>query len=174
MATTKDVNLADTWLNGHSAACAMDQLSNTFEIVTDHTKRPRMDTPRSQDSSPSSKIHTSISEGDNSHGISSTHSQQEKSNQAEANYFVNTRSWSSNMARAGSHTDTIGSTQTETLQIPARMNPHDNGFCRSPCLREQRKNEDFAETQSSFCFWHLISYKGSTQYVFASNTSHKY
>ena len=72
MATTKDVNLADTWLNGQSAAGATDQISYLFAIVTDNTKRPRTDIPVSQDSSPSSKIHTSISKGDNLHGIIST------------------------------------------------------------------------------------------------------
>ena len=72
MATTKVVNLADTWLNGQSAAGATYQISDPFSIVTDHRKRPRTDTPGSQDYSPSKKIHTSIYEEDNSHGISST------------------------------------------------------------------------------------------------------
>ena len=142
MATTIEVNLADTWLNGQSAANATDHLSYPFTIVTDQTKRPRTDTPESQDSSPRSKIQTSISEGDNSHGISSTPSQQEQSNQAEANSFINTRSLSSNMARSGSHTDTIGSTPIEALQMPARTNPHENGFHRFLRFCEQRENED--------------------------------
>ena len=148
MATTTYVDLADIWLNGKSAAGSTDQLSYPFAIVTDNTKRPRTDTPGSQVSSPSRKIHTSISEGDNSHGISSTPSQQEQSNQAAANYFVNTRSLSSNMARSGSHTDTIGSTPTEALQMPARTNPHKNGFCWSPRLREKRENEDLQKRKS--------------------------
>ena len=174
VATTKDVDLADTWLNGQSAAGATDQLSDPFEIVTDHKKRPRTDTPGYQDSSPTSNIHTSISEGDNLHRISFTSSQQEKSNQSAANYFVNDRSWSSNRARDGAHTDTIGSTSTEALQMPARMNPHENGLCRYPHLREQRKNGDFTETKSPYCLWHLGSYKSITPSVFASSTSHKY
>ena len=52
------------------------------------------------------------------------------------------------MARAGAHTDTIGSTPTEALQMPERMNPHENGFRRYLRLSEQRENEDFAETKS--------------------------
>ena len=47
MAITKYVNLEDTWLNGQSASCTKDQLSDPFVIVTDHTKRPRTDTPGS-------------------------------------------------------------------------------------------------------------------------------
>ena len=76
MATTTDVDLADTWLNGQSTAGATDQLSDPFGILTGHTKRPRTDTPGSQDSSPSSNIHTSISDGDKSHVMISTPSQQ--------------------------------------------------------------------------------------------------
>ena len=36
MSTTTDVDLADTWLNGQSAAGATDQISDPFAIVTDH------------------------------------------------------------------------------------------------------------------------------------------
>ena len=45
------------------------------------------------------------------------------------------------MDKAGAHTATIGSTPTEALQMPARMNPHENGFCRSLRLHEQREDE---------------------------------
>ena len=45
MATTEDVSLADTWLNGQSAEGATDQLSDPFTIVTGHTKPPQMNTP---------------------------------------------------------------------------------------------------------------------------------
>ena len=63
MATTTDVDLVDTWLNGQSAAGATDEISDPFAIVTDHAKRPRTDTPGSQLSIPSNNIHTSNSEG---------------------------------------------------------------------------------------------------------------
>ena len=141
MATTTNVDLDDTWLNGQSAAGATDQISDPFAIVTDHAKRPRTDTPGSQLSTPSNNIHTSNSEGENSHGISSGPSQQEQSNQAAANSFANTRSLSNNQPRAGSHIDTIGSDPAEALQMPVRMNPHENGLRRSPRLREQKENE---------------------------------
>ena len=72
LTTIKDVYLEETWLNDTSAAGATDQLSDPFSIVTDHMKRPRTDTPGSQDSSPSSNIHTSISDGDKSHVMIST------------------------------------------------------------------------------------------------------
>ena len=83
MATTKEVNLADTLLNGKSAEGATDHISNSFAIVTDHTKRPRTNTPGYP--SPSKSIHTLNSLGDNSHGISSLSSQHEQVNQSAAN-----------------------------------------------------------------------------------------
>ena len=46
MATTKDVNLEDTWLNDQYAACTTDQLSDPFVIVTDHTKTSKDGYPR--------------------------------------------------------------------------------------------------------------------------------
>ena len=63
MTTVKDVNLVETCLNGKSAVGAADQLSDTFAIVTGHTKRRKKDTPGY--SSPSSNINISDSEGDN-------------------------------------------------------------------------------------------------------------
>ena len=56
VATTKDVNLVENWLNGQSAARATDQLSDPFAILIDHTKRQKMDTPGS--SFPISNNHT--------------------------------------------------------------------------------------------------------------------
>ena len=138
MATTTDVDLADTWLNGQSAAGATDQISDPFAIVTDNAKRPRTDTPGSKLSTLSNNIHTSNSEGYNSNGISSGPSKQEQSNQAAANSFANTISFSNNQPRAGAHIDTIGPDPAEALQIPVRMNPHENGLCRSPRFREQK------------------------------------
>ena len=38
MATTKDVNLAKTWLNSQYEVVSTDQLSDPFTIVTDNTK----------------------------------------------------------------------------------------------------------------------------------------
>ena len=69
MAVTEGVNLSETWLNGKSEEGATDQLSDAFAIVTDTTKLPRTNTPGYP--SLSKSIHTSNSEGDNSHGISS-------------------------------------------------------------------------------------------------------
>ena len=145
MATTKDVNLEDTWFNGQFAEVATDQLSDPFAIVTDHTKRPRKNTPVSP--SPSKIIHTSNSEGYNSHGMSSLSSKNEQVNQAATNPFASVGSSSSNKVRAGAHTNIFGSNPTfasrnhdsevEALKIPARLNPHENGMRRSPRLREQ-------------------------------------
>ena len=71
MATTTDIDLADTWLIGQSAAGATDQISDPFVIVTNHAKRPRTDIPGSQLSTSSNNIHTSNFEGENLHRISS-------------------------------------------------------------------------------------------------------
>ena len=141
MATTTDVDLADTWLNGQSSAGATDQISDPFAIVTDHAKLPRTDTPGSKLSTLSNNIHTSNSEGDNLHGIISRPSQQEQSNQAAANSFANTRSLSNNQPRAGSYIDTIGPDPAEALQMPVRITPHENGLRRSPRLREQKEDK---------------------------------
>ena len=61
MATTKDVNLAKTWLNSQYEVVATDQLSDPFTIVTDNTKCRKTYTQGS--SSLINNIHTSISEG---------------------------------------------------------------------------------------------------------------
>ena len=142
MAKTKDVNLADTWLNGQSTVNATDQISDTFVIVTDHTKRQKTDTPGS--SPPSINIHTSNSEGDNSPGNSSPTSHHKQINDAAANLFVSVGSFYSNAERTGPHTDIFGSNPTftfktrdsevEAFQMLTRFNPHENGLCRSPRL----------------------------------------
>ena len=56
------------------------------------------------------------------------------------------------MARAEYHTVTIGSTPTEALQMPARMNPHENGIFQSLSLLEQRENEDSQKRKSHTAF----------------------
>ena len=83
MATTKDVNLVDTWFIGQSAEGTTGQLSDTFAIVNDHTKHPRTNTP----GYPSLRkiIHASNFEGDNLHGIISLSSQHNQVKQAAAN-----------------------------------------------------------------------------------------
>ena len=73
-ATTKDVNLADTWMNCQSTEGAMEHLSDPFAIVTDHKKHPQTNTP--DNPSPSKIIHTSNSRRDILHGIRSLSSQQ--------------------------------------------------------------------------------------------------
>ena len=134
--------------------------------------------------SPGKSIHTSNYEGDNSHGIISLSSQHEKMNQVSATSFAYVGSLSSNKARAGSHTDIFGSNRTfafkthdsevEALKILARLNPHDDGLCWYLRLREQRENEDSAETQSRCYLWYLGRYKSSTRSIFSSSTIQEY
>ena len=63
------------------------------------------------------------------------------------------------MARNGAHTDTIGSTPTEALQMPARTNSHENGLRQSARLHEQRKNEDWQEHKTHTAFGTLAATK---------------
>ena len=131
-ATTKGVNLPDTWFNGQSVVGTMDQLSYPFTIVNDHSKYREKDTPGS--SYLSNNIHTSNSKGDNSPGNSSSPSQHKQMNNAAANLFASVGSFSSNMARVVSHTNTFGSnlafssithdSEVESLQIPAILDLH--------------------------------------------------
>ena len=129
--STKDVILAETWFNGQSAVVATDQLSDPFLIVTDHTKRQKTDTPGS--SSPSSNIYTSNSERYKLPGNSSAPSQHKQTNNA-ADNFSSVGSSSSNLSRAGSHTNTFGSnpmfasknndSEFEAFKMPESLNPH--------------------------------------------------
>ena len=110
MATSNDVNLAGTWLNGQYAVDAMDQISDPFAIVTDHTKHRKTDTRGY--SSMSSNIHTSDSEGDNSPGNSSPPSQHNKMNDVAANSFASIGNLFSNVTRAVVHTNNFDSNPT--------------------------------------------------------------
>ena len=95
-------------------------------------------------------------------GISSLYSQHEQVNQATANLFASVGISSSNKARSESHTNIFDSNLTfasktydsevEALQIPARLNTHENELHWSPCLREQWGNEDFQKLRSHASF----------------------
>ena len=63
VATVKDVDLVDTWLQGQSDKEASDPLLNPFAIVTDHQKRQMTNTSGS--ASDNKKIPISFSRGEN-------------------------------------------------------------------------------------------------------------
>ena len=79
-------------------------------------------------------------------------------NYAAASSFAYVGSSSSNVARYGSQTNTVSSNPTfvsktnyssvEDLQMPKRLNPHDNGLCRSLRLQEQWEREEYKNAES--------------------------
>ena len=73
MATSQDVNLADTWLRVQSNEEASDPLSDPFAIVTDRHKHQKTNTYGS--ASANKDIPVSVSEGYKSHEASSPTSQ---------------------------------------------------------------------------------------------------
>ena len=164
MATSKDVNLADTWLNDPTRSVGVkDQISHPFAVVTDHHKRKKTNTTRSSLTKPN---FISASEG-----YSSTSYQADKLSEPAANLFgtpVSTLiSAHPRIDRAGVCTDTFGKsnptldkkshdTDKESLKMTIRQNPHDNGLRRSPRLQEQREKEDTksAKPMLLFILWH--------------------
>ena len=85
MATSQDVNLAYTWLQGQSNKGELDPLSDPFAIVTDNHKRQKIITSGS--ASANKDIPISVSERDNYHESSSPTSH--PINQSAANSFSN-------------------------------------------------------------------------------------
>ena len=147
MTTSQDVDLAYTWLRGKYNEGAPDPLSYPFAIVTGHYKRQKMNT--SVSASSNKNIPISASKGDKSHESSWPTSQ--PVNQSAANPFANARSISNN-GRSGFQIDTFNSNpysdslshnyDTQSLIMPKRMNPRENGLCLSTRLRELRGKEE--------------------------------
>ena len=148
-ATADDVNLADTWLSSSSQKVdAKDRLNDPFAIVTDHHKRRQTETTGT---TPSKPTRTSASEGE-----SSTPSQTEHSRKTAANSFASSGRKPSiamhGSDRIGAITDVLGDSnptldpkshdyQKESLKMPQRQNPRENGLRRSPRLLEQEKRK---------------------------------
>ncbi|KAL7524874.1 hypothetical protein ACHAXR_002639, partial [Thalassiosira sp. AJA248-18] len=151
-ATAEDVELADTWLNSSSQNVdGKDRLNDPFAIVTDHHKRRKTATTGT---TPPKPTQTLASEGE-----SSTPSQTEHSSEPAANSFATSERMPSiaknGSDRTGAHTDTFGDSnptidaishdyQKESLKMPTRQNPRENGLRRSPRLLEleKRKREE--------------------------------
>lgn len=159
-ATPEDVALADTWLNSSSQNVdGKDRLNDPFAIVTDHHRRRKTDTTGTTPPKPN---HTSASEGE-----SSSPSQTEHPSEPAANSFATSGRTPSNARngsdRTGAITDTFGDSnpaidpkshdyQKESLKMPQRQNPHENGLRRSPRLQEKRKVEEAKKRKAHVTF----------------------
>ena len=113
---------------------ATDQLSYPFAVVTDHHKSPK--TTNHGNLTKQNDEQPKASEGDHSPLL-----QSDNLNQATASSFVNTPKKSTNIGRAGVQTENFNSkltTDSDSLKIPKRLNPHKNGLRRSLRLSEQR------------------------------------
>ena len=90
------------------------------------------------------------SEGDHSPLSQSNHLNQDASNS-----FVNTPNQSTNIGEAGLQTDILNSkprTDSDSLKIPTRLNPHKNGLRQSPHVREQRDVEESKKRKAHVTF----------------------
>ena len=151
-ATAEDIELADYWLSDVADVGAdKDQLFDPFAIVTDPTKRQKTESPGGSKENPTIQgPPISDSEGDKT--TSGTSSQSfPQTQQAAANKRV-VGSPPSNALQAVALRDIFGSNPTSkpnthdseviSMQIPARLNPYDNGLRRHR-LRDQREMEEF-------------------------------
>ena len=140
--------MEDTWSNGPPDMGATDHLSDPFVVLTDHHKSRK--TTNHGDPTKQNAEQPAASEGDRS-----PLSQSDHLNQAAANSFVNTHKQSTNIGRAGVQNDILDSeptTDSDSLKIPTRLNPHENGLRRSPCLREQQDMEESKKHKAHVIF----------------------
>ena len=166
MDTPKDVDLADTCLNGQSNVGAPDELSDPFVIVIDQPKRQNRNTTGSTPMS--NNLTISASERYNSLGDSSPPSQHNQMNRDAANPFANSGSKSNSVidefqAYIFRYNPTFTSIPhyfyRKSLQMPVRLNPHNNVLRRSLCLREQRENEKLQNSKSYVTFGIAVATK---------------
>ena len=142
-ATAEEVELADSWLSAVAKEGANDdQLSDPFAVVTDPTKRRKtIAQGGSKDIPAEAGPPISDSEGDKTTSRSSSQPSMQ-THKVATRQGVFARSQSSNNKRAGALRDFFGSDPTGTprshdsgvvaMQMPARLNPHENGLRRSP------------------------------------------
>ena len=175
-ATAEDIELADTWLSAVAKEGANeDQLSDPFVIMTDPAKRRKTAAPGgSKDNTTQKGTPTSVSEGDKitTFGVSlqpSPQTQQPARIQQAAG-----GSLSNNSDQAGALRDIFGSNPTNTpnshdsavlaMQMPAKLNPYENGLCRSPRLKDQLEKEEQRKRSASHAQTNGIS--AATQVAF--------
>ena len=127
---------------------ATDQLSDPFAVVIDHHKIRK--TTNHGNPTKQNAEQLAASEGDRSPLSQSNHL-----NQDAANSFVNTPKQSTNIGRAGVQTEIFDSkptTDSDSLKIPPRLNPHENGLRWYPRLREQRDMEESKKRKAHVTF----------------------
>ena len=118
---------------------ASDQITDPFTIVTDHHKCLTTTIPENHSSE--QRAYRVVAA---SNGVSSTTNKSKYLNQAAADFFVNTGSGHI-CEGVGAEADNysanpIGETvlsqdsSSKSLRMPVRLNPHDIGIRRSPCL----------------------------------------
>ena len=118
---------------------ATDQLKDPFAIVPDQYKRQRPQRRATNKSTP--KTEHAVSEGDRlPHSSPPPH--RDLTSHAAANLFE--IDGCANIGRSGAAKNTGRPNQIADLRVqtnlyetPERMNPHKNGLCQSPRLREQ-------------------------------------
>ena len=137
--------MADSWISAVAKEGANDdQLSDPFAAVTDPTKRRKTIVQGgSKDIPTEAGPPISDSEGDKTTSRSSSQPSMQ-THKVATRKGVFARSQSSNNERAGALRDIFGSDPTGTprshdsgvvaMQMPARLNPHENGLRRSPWL----------------------------------------
>ena len=159
-ATAEDVALADTWLNSSSQNVdGKDRMNDPFAIVTDHHNRRKTETTVTTPPKPNQ---TTASEGD-----SSSPSQTEHSSEPAANSFATSGRKPSSAQhgsdRTGAITDTFGDSnpaidtrshdyQKESLMMPHKQNPYENGLRRSQRLQEKRQAETTRKRKAHVTF----------------------
>ena len=158
-ATAEDIEFANSWLSSIADVCTdKDQLSNPFAIVTDPSKRRMTEDPGGSKDNPAIQG-PPISDSEGNKTTSGTSSQSFPQTQlAAANQRV-AGSPSINALREGSLRDIFGSNPTRkpnthdstviAMQMPARLNPYENGLCRSPRLRDQQEMEESRKRDAS-------------------------
>ena len=146
MATTEDVFKAETWLSDQQMVDATDHLTDPFAIVPDQHKRQRPQCHAANKSTPITE-HV-VSEGEClPHSSPPPH--RDLMSHAAANLFE--IDVCANIGRAGAAKNTgrpnwivdlrVQNSETNIYATPEIMNPHDNGLCRYPHLREQREKD---------------------------------
>ena len=158
-ATAEDIELADSWISAVANAGAdKDQLSYPFAIVTDPTKRQKTEAPGGSKDKPEIQG-PPVSDSEEDKTTSRTSLQYFlQTQQAAANQRV-AGSPSSNALRAGSLRDIFGSNLTSkpnthdsvviAMQMPAMLNPYENGLCRSLRLIDQQEMEESRKRDAS-------------------------
>ena len=144
--------MTNSWLSAVATEGANDdQLSDPFAIVTDPTERRKTQAHGGCKDNPAEAGPPILdSKGDKTTSRSSSQPSLQ-THKVATKQGVHARRQSTNSARAGALRDIFGSDPTGTprshdsevvaMQMPARLNPHENGLRRSPRLLEQQEKE---------------------------------